>query len=144
MPANSVLVSCIGALGKTALTTNLAAFNQQINAVVFGPEVLPKYGFYYCQTLRPYLESVASATTLSIVNKTKFSQAPIHFGPLAEQARIVAEIEKQFSRLDAGVEALKRLQAHLRRYRAAVLKAACAGTLLPRSAVPTTTADSEL
>jgi type I restriction enzyme S subunit len=49
--------------------------------------------------------------------------------PADEQRRIVAEIEEQFTRLDAGVEALKRLQAHLRRYRSAVLKAATDGTL---------------
>jgi type I restriction enzyme S subunit len=53
---------------------------------------------------------------------------------LPEQERIVAEVEKQFTRLDAGVEALKRLQAHLRRYRAAVLKAACEGRLVPTEA----------
>ena len=42
--------------------------------------------------------------------------------PLAEQQRIVAEIEKQFTRLDASVAALKRVQANLKRYRASVLK----------------------
>lgn len=47
-----------------------------------------------------------------------------------EQRRIVAEIEKQFSRLDEGVAALKRAQTNLKRYRAAVLKAACEGRLV--------------
>lgn len=49
---------------------------------------------------------------------------------LPEQRRIVAEIEKQFSRLEEGVSALKRVQANLKRYRAAVLKAACEGKLV--------------
>jgi type I restriction enzyme S subunit len=48
-----------------------------------------------------------------------------------EQLGIVAEIEKQFTRLDAGVAALRRVQANLKRYRAAVLKAACEGRLVP-------------
>jgi type I restriction enzyme S subunit len=48
-----------------------------------------------------------------------------------EQRRIVAEIEKQFTRLEAGVAALRRVQANLKRYRAAVLKAACEGRLVP-------------
>jgi type I restriction enzyme S subunit len=52
--------------------------------------------------------------------------------PLPEQHRIVAEIEKQFTRLDTGVAALKRVQANLRRYRASVLKAACEGRLAPQ------------
>lgn len=51
--------------------------------------------------------------------------------PLPEQHRIVAEIEKQFTRLDAGVAALRRAQANLKRYRASVLKAACEGKLVP-------------
>ena len=54
--------------------------------------------------------------------------------PLAEQRRIVAEIEKQFTRIDASVDALKRAQANLKRYRASVLKAACEGRLVPTEA----------
>jgi len=54
--------------------------------------------------------------------------------PLREQQRIVAEIEKQFTRLEAGVAALRRVQANLKRYRAAVLKAACEGRLVPTEA----------
>ena len=54
---------------------------------------------------------------------------PIPLPPLPEQRRIVAEIEKQFTRLDAGVAALKRVRANLKRYRASVLKAACEGRL---------------
>jgi type I restriction enzyme, S subunit len=41
--------------------------------------------------------------------------------PLAEQERIVAAIEEQFSRLDAGVIALERVRQNLRRMRASVL-----------------------
>jgi len=52
--------------------------------------------------------------------------------PLAEQHRIVAEIEKQFTRLDASVAALKRAQANLERYWASELKAACEGKLVPQ------------
>ncbi|MFZ4595186.1 MAG: restriction endonuclease subunit S, partial [Verrucomicrobiaceae bacterium] len=54
--------------------------------------------------------------------------------PPDDQRRIVAEIEKQFTRLEAGVAALRRVQANLKRYRAAVLKAACEGRLGPTEA----------
>ena len=49
--------------------------------------------------------------------------------PLNEQRRIVAKIEELFSDLDAGVAALGRIRANLKRYRAAVLKAAVEGKL---------------
>jgi len=49
--------------------------------------------------------------------------------PLNEQRNIVAEIEKQFSRLDEAVVSLKRAKVNLKRYKAAVLKAAVEGKL---------------
>jgi type I restriction enzyme S subunit len=63
------------------------------------------------------------------VNFDQLVDYPFPLPPLPEQYRIVAEIEKQFIQLDAGVAALKRVQANLKRYRASVLKAACEGRL---------------
>src|SRR5438034_4655655 len=54
--------------------------------------------------------------------------------PKPEQQRIIAEVEKQFTRLDAAMVALKRVQANLKRYRAAVLMAAWEGRLVPTEA----------
>lgn len=48
---------------------------------------------------------------------------------LDEQRRILAELEKQFSRLDEAVANLKRVKTSLRRYKAAVLADALEGTL---------------
>ena len=63
-----------------------------------------------------------------------FNASPIPLPPLPEQHRIVAEIEKQFTRLDASVAALKRAQANLKRYRASLLKSSCEGRLVPNEA----------
>jgi type I restriction enzyme S subunit len=62
------------------------------------------------------------------------SETPIRVVSLTIQSQIVAEIEKQFTRLEAGVVGLRRVQANLKRYRAAVLKAACEGKLVPTEA----------
>jgi type I restriction enzyme S subunit len=64
---------------------------------------------------------------LAHITKGRFEESEIPLPPLDEQRAIIAEIEKQFTRLEAGVGALKRVQANLKRYRAAVLKAACEG-----------------
>lgn len=68
------------------------------------------------------------------ISLERFRDLAIPLPPLPEQRRIVAEIEKQFTRLEAGVAALRRVQANLKRYRAAVLKAACEGQLVPTEA----------
>jgi type I restriction enzyme S subunit len=49
--------------------------------------------------------------------------------PPAEQQRIVEKLEELLSDLDAGTAALERARANLKRYRAAVLKAAVEGRL---------------
>jgi len=83
---------------------------------------------------RQAAQNMTGAVGLRRVPKSYLEQQPIPLPPLPEQRRIVAEIEKQFTRLEAGVAALRRVQANLKRYRAAVLKAACAGQLVPTEA----------
>jgi type I restriction enzyme S subunit len=54
--------------------------------------------------------------------------------PLGVQREIVAELEKQFSRLDEAVANLQRVKANLKRYKASVLKAAVEGRLVETEA----------
>ncbi len=63
------------------------------------------------------------------LNLTEIKSIEVPLAPLEEQRRIVAKIEELFSDLDAGVAALGRVRANLKRYRAAVLKAAVEGKL---------------
>lgn len=120
VPAGAVLVSCIGNLGKTGIAKVPVAFNQQINAVVFNENVVPEFGFYYAQTLKSWLYGESSATTIPIVNKGKFQQARFPLAPMGVQREIVAELEKQFSRLDEAVANLQRVKANLKRYKDSV------------------------
>jgi type I restriction enzyme S subunit len=82
-------------------------------------------------------------TNLASINLTRLGALPIPLPPPDEQRRIVAEIEKHFTRLEAGVAALRRVQANLKRYRAAVLKAACEGRLVPTEAALAKAEDRE-
>lgn len=75
-----------------------------------------------------------TGTTVQSLELPAFLRFEIPVAPLDEQRQIVAEIEKQFTRLEAGIAALRRVQANLKRYRAAVLKDACEGRLVPTEA----------
>jgi type I restriction enzyme S subunit len=79
---------------------------------------------------RPYV----SGTTRLKLPQGPMKQIPLVVPKEDVQREIVAEIEKQFTRLEAGVAGLRRVQASLKRYRAAVLKAACEGKLVPTEA----------
>ena len=78
--------------------------------------------------------NMTGAVGLRRVPKPWLEQQTIPLPDLNEQRRIAAEVEKQFTRLEAGVGALRRVQANLKRYRASVLKAACEGRLVPTEA----------
>ena len=98
-------------------------------------DVFPHFLAYYMRldAFRDFLSANASGVggSLMRVRGNTFSDYPFPLPPLAEQRRIVAEIETQFTRLDASVAALRRAQANLKRYRASVLKDACEGRLVP-------------
>jgi type I restriction enzyme S subunit len=75
------------------------------------------------------VEAMAYGLGRPVLNLKNIRSAPIHIAPPKTQVLIVAEIEKQFSRLDEAVANLKRVKANLKRYKAAVLKAAVEGKL---------------
>jgi type I restriction enzyme S subunit len=75
------------------------------------------------------LGQLDKSTTIPSLSRDHLHAVELSVAPTNEQHRIVEVIEEQFTRLDAGVEALKRVEANLKRYKAAVLKAACEGKL---------------
>lgn len=84
--------------------------------------------------VRDYLKAVNHGATRDGINTEQLLGLPVAVPPLAEQREIVAEIEKQFSRLDEAVVNLQRVKANLKRYKAAVLKAAVEGRLVETEA----------
>lgn len=72
---------------------------------------------------------LTKGTTRPRVNLSKIREMTLPIPPLPEQHRIVTKIEELLTQLDAGVASLKKVQAQLKRYRQAVLKAAFEGRL---------------
>ena len=91
-----------------------------------------KYLFYYL-IQEDFRKNAKRNMTGSVGQKRVptdyLKQIEIPFPPLPEQNRIAAKIEELFTKLDAGVEALKQAQAQLKRYSQSVLKAAVEGRL---------------
>jgi type I restriction enzyme S subunit len=115
-----------------ALTNTPICFSQDSQALVGSSDfILPDYAIHYlAQAVQVF--KYHRGTTIAGVTKKQLANLPFALPPLPEQRRVVAEIETQFTRLDAGIAALERAQANLKRYRASVLKAACEGRLAPQ------------
>jgi len=133
-----VLLTIVGTIGRSAIVpAGMDNFTLQRSVAVLTPSgVLPKYLMYQFQApfVQRHFEKNARGTAQKGVYLKTLGQTPIRVAPLDQQKRIVAEIEKQFSRLDEAVANLKRVKANLKRYKAAVLKAAVEGRLVETEA----------
>ena len=94
LPAGSVLVSCIGSIGKIGILTKEACSNQQINAIIPQDETDSRFIAYSLYAQRFVLESIANAPVVPIINKTDFSKITIGIPPKSTQLSIVSELDK--------------------------------------------------
>ena len=135
LPANTILVTCIGAtIGKTGIITVAGSCNQQINAIVPNKEVTHSYIFYVCVSnyMQSEIISNASATTLPILNKSNFANLLFPLPPIAEQHRIVKEIGHWFALIDQIEQDKSDLQIVIKQAKSKILDLAIHGKLVPQ------------
>ena len=131
---SDVLISVRAPVGPTNLCGMQYCIGRGLAAIRPYGGVPEKFVLYALRATEEELRSKATGTTFEAIRGDDLRAHSVMLPPLPEQRRIVAEIEKQFTRLDASVDGLKRAQANLKRYRASVLKAACEGKLVPTEA----------
>lgn len=134
-PAGTLLIALYGAtVGKLGILTRPAATNQAVCAIFPPPDIDARFLFWFLRFKRSDLVAQAVGGAQPNISQGIIRALEVPLLPLDQQKRIVAEIEKQFSRLDEAVANLKRVKANLKRYKAAVLKAAVEGRLVEREA----------
>jgi len=90
--------------------------------------------FFETREYKDYISKKALGVNINNLRRGDLEEISVPVAPHDQQKRIVAEIEKQFSRLDEAVANLKRVKANLKRYKAAVLNAAVEGRLVEAEA----------
>ena len=94
LPKGSVLLTCIGIIGKVAVNEIECAFNQQINAIIPDCDKCDCiYLAYALSAKKDYLQALANAPVVPIINKTQFSAFQIPVPSLSVQSNIVKRIE---------------------------------------------------
>ena len=88
-----------------------------------------RFLFYALPGYLAAINAHTSSVTVKHLSSRTVADIPLPLPNSSEQRRIVAKLDELFSELDAGVAALERAQAKLKRYRASVLKAAVEGRL---------------
>lgn len=129
---SKLIIGRVGAkCGSVHITLPKCWITDNALIVDFSP-IDMKFLFYILGNLN--LNRFSVSTAQPVISSRKIY--PLMFGlpPFPEQRRIVTKLEELFTKLDAGVFALKKTQAQLKRYRQSVLKAACEGKLVPTEA----------
>ena len=135
-PGDLVFARTGATVGKSFLIRGVipkAVFASYLIRVRLNDSIDPRYvaNFFRSSSYWQQISEQSAGIGQPNVNGTKLAQIKIPVVPIDKQREIVAEIEKQFSRLDEAVANLKRVKANLKRYKAAILKAAVEGRLVP-------------
>lgn len=75
---NSIMVTCIGTGGVTAISTKLGCTNQQINSLTLEDETYLEWAYLMMKDLKPQIEAFgATGATMTNLSKTKFSNLKV-------------------------------------------------------------------
>ncbi len=129
MPIGAVLFSSRAPIGYVAVAANEISTNQGFKSFICEDVVLPEFLFFYLKYAKPLVEELASGTTFAEISGKNAAQIPAPLPPLNEQRRIVAKLETLLSKVDACQQRLAKIPGILKRFRQAVLAAACSGRL---------------
>jgi type I restriction enzyme, S subunit len=137
-PNDVLLVKDGATTGRVAVNTLQEPFSllSSVGVLRPGPNLEPRYLAYALQSpaVQDAMFAKMSGVAITRLTLKKIKELEVPIVGLDEQRHIVAEIDKQFSRLDEAVANLQRVKANLKRYKAAVLKAAVEGRLVETEA----------
>jgi type I restriction enzyme S subunit len=103
VPAGSVIMTCVGDLGITALTKNEIVINQQLHAFIPSSIIDRSFLFYVIGTRKNYINSIATKTAVPYLNKDNCNSIQIPLPPIEEQKRIaqvLSDIDELIRSLD--------------------------------------------
>ena len=132
--AGTVLLAMYGAsIGRIGVAASEMATNQAIAcAVPKDPALSASYLFWVLKSQRRAFVAQGKGAAQPNISQTLLKAWPVALPPPEEQLRIVEEVERQFSFIEACERALDAGLARSAALRRSVLKAAFQGTLVPQ------------
>ena len=94
IPANSVIMTCVGDLGIVTIAGTEMVINQQLHAFICNSKLNNIFLAYNLSKRKDYMQKMASSTTVPYMNKTICNSIPVLLPPLPLQQQFVERIEK--------------------------------------------------
>ena len=113
LPKRTICVSCIGNLGYVGITTMECASNQQINSIIVDESRYNVDFIYYTiKHLWRYFKSQENqSTTISIINKSTFSNIEIYYPSLETQKKIASILSSLDDKIAVNKKICENLEA---------------------------------
>lgn len=124
---DDILLSVRAPVGPTNLSPGRVCIGRGLTAIRPSEILNLKYLLHYFRYFEAQLQQKGTGTTFKAITQDVVRNLDIPIPSLEEQERIVTRIEELFSKLDNGVETLRKTKQQLAVYRQAVLKQAFKG-----------------
>lgn len=99
IPKGSVIMTCVGDLGLISINTDEVVMNQQLHAFICRQNINNVFLMYNLSYQKPYMNKMASSTTVPYMNKTIANNTPTIVPPI--------DLQNQFSDKIKAIEAQK-------------------------------------
>jgi type I restriction enzyme S subunit len=122
IPKDSVLVCCIGTIGKIGIAGVDLTTNQQINSVIFNRDiVLPSFGKYLIFSSEKEHWRISTKSVVSILNKSAQGSIKFPIPPLDEQFTIANYLDVQCEKTKRFIQTKQRFIELLKEQRQSII-----------------------
>ncbi|CAN1559106.1 HsdS Restriction endonuclease S subunits [Flavobacteriaceae bacterium] len=125
VPINSIIISCVGELGLSAIAGKEIIINQQLHAFIPKEKIEYRFLLYQLNLKKKYMDKVATKTAVPYMNKDNCNSIPIDFPALPEQQKIASFL----SAVDEKIQQLFRKKELLEQYKKGVMQQLFSGKL---------------
>ena len=112
IPPNSVIVTCIGLIGKLGIAATDMITNQQINALVVSQNFEHEFIYYALENFFPEYRSKVAMQTLPILSKSEFEKLMIKAPPIDVQHRISTHLSIMDRRIEQAQQEINLICEH--------------------------------
>ncbi len=90
----TLLVTCIGEIGRVGILRRESSSNQQITALNFNDEIDSDFAYYWFLFNKPRIERNANQALVPILNNERLLDCSIYYPPLSKQKQIVKVLDQ--------------------------------------------------